>query len=102
MVTANPPRTSLLAAVSQQHTEIMADFLVLTQDDGVLRALVDAANAATVEALRMIYAETPKSAAPSGSGGPARISAAALEQPPVKTARRSVKKPAAKRPRALQ
>ena len=96
MVTANPPRTSLLAAVSQQHTEIMAGFRVLTEDDGILRSLVDAANAATAEAFRMIYAETPKTAS-SGSGAPKRKSAAALVQPPVKTARRSTKKTAAKK-----
>ena len=99
MITANPPRTSLLAAVSQQHTEIMAGFRVLTEDDGVLRALVDAGNAATVEAFRMIYADPPKSAA-SAPGEPAITSGAALEQPPPKTARRSVRKPAAKKPRA--
>jgi hypothetical protein len=96
MVTANPPRTSLLAAVSQQHTEIMAGFRVLTEDDGILRSLVDAANAATAEAFRMIYAETPKTAS-SGSGAPKRKSAVALVQPPVKTARRSTKKTAAKK-----
>jgi len=98
MITANPPRTSLLAAVSQQHTEIMAGFRVLTEDDGVLRALVDAGNAATVEAFRMIYADPPKSA-PSAPGEPAIKSGAALEQPPAKTARRSVKKPTAKKAR---
>src|ERR1700740_3629982 len=43
MVTVNPPRTSLLAAVSQQHAEIMAGCRVLTQDDGILRGLIDAA-----------------------------------------------------------
>ena len=96
MVTANPPRTSLLAAVSQQHTEIMAGFRVLTEDEGILRSLVDAANAATAEAFRMIYAETPKTAASSGSGAPKRKSAAAPVQPPVKTTRRSTKKTAAK------
>jgi hypothetical protein len=63
MVTVNPSRTSLLAAVSQQHTELMAGFRVLTEDEGILRALVDAANAATAQAFRMIYAETPKTAA---------------------------------------
>ena len=98
MITANPPRTSLLAAVSQQHAEIMAGFRVLTEDDGVLRALVDAGNAATVEAFRMIYADPPKSVA-SAPGEPA-ITSGAAEQPPAKTARRSVRKPAAKKPRA--
>ena len=98
MITTNPPRTSLLAAVSQQHTEIMAGFRVLTEDDGVLRALVDAGNAATVEAFRMIYADPPKSP-PSAPGEPAIKSGAALEQPPAKTVRRSVKKPTAKKAR---
>jgi hypothetical protein len=97
MITANPPRTSLLAAVSQQHTEIMAGFRVLTEDDGVLRALVDAANAATVEAFRMIYADLAKSAAPSASGAPATTSGVVLEQSPAKTAKRSVRKPAVKK-----
>ena len=68
MITANSPRTSLLAAVSQQHSEIMAGFRVLTDDDGILRSLVDAANAATAEGFRMIYTETPKAAAASDSG----------------------------------
>jgi hypothetical protein len=95
MITANPPRTSLLAAVSQQHTEIMAGFRVLTEDDSLLRALVDAANAATAEAFRMIYADTPKTAA--DSGAPKRKSAVALVQPPVKTNRRSTKKTGAKK-----
>jgi len=97
MVTANPPRTSLLAAVSQQHTEIMAGFRVLTEDDGILRSLVDAANAAAAEAFRMIYAEIPKNAAPSGSGAPKRKSATALVQPPAKTAKRPTRKTAAKK-----
>jgi hypothetical protein len=97
MVTANPPRTSLLAAVSQQHTEIMAGFRVLTEDDGILRALVDAANAATAQAFRMIYAETPKMAAPSDSGAPKRKGTATLVQPPVRTARRPTRKTAAKK-----
>ena len=60
MVTANPPRTTLLAAVSQHHTEIMAGCRILTQDDGILRALIDAANAATLEAFQLIYAEQSK------------------------------------------
>jgi hypothetical protein len=60
MVTANPPRTTLLAAASQLHTEIMAGCRILTQDDGILRALIDAANAATFEAFQLIYAEQPK------------------------------------------
>ena len=98
MVTANPPRTSLLAAVSQQHTEIMAGFRVLTEDDGILRALVDAANAATAHAFRMIYDETPKTAPPSGSGAPKRKNTTRLAQPSVKTARRLAKKTVAKSP----
>src|SRR3984893_10903407 len=57
LVSANSPRTSLLAAVSQQHGEIIAGCRVLTEDDGILRALIDAANAATTEAFHMIYAE---------------------------------------------
>ena len=62
MVTANPPRTTLLAAVSQHHTEILAGCRILTEDDGILRALTDAANAATLEAFQLIYAVQPKSA----------------------------------------
>ncbi|HEV3209280.1 MAG TPA: hypothetical protein VGY91_03375 [Chthoniobacterales bacterium] len=61
MVTAHPPRTTLLAAASQHHTEIMAGCRILTQDDGILRALIDAANAATSEAFQLIYAEQAKS-----------------------------------------
>jgi hypothetical protein len=61
MVTANPPRTTLLAAASQHHTEIMAGCRILTQDEGILRALIDAANAATSDAFQLIYAEQPKS-----------------------------------------
>jgi hypothetical protein len=97
MVTANPPRTSLLAAVSQQHSEIMAGFRVLTEDDGILRALVDAANAATVEGFRMIYAETPKITAQPSSGSPKRKSAVTPAQPPVRTARRPAKKTVTKK-----
>jgi hypothetical protein len=97
MVTANPPRTSLLAAVSQQHSEIMAGFRVLTEDDGILRALVDAANAATVEGFRMIYGETPKTALPAGSAAPKKKSAGVPGQTPAKTARRAPKKTAAKK-----
>jgi len=97
MVTASSPRTSLLAAVSQQHSEIMAGFRVLTEDDGILRALVDAANAATIEGFRMIYAEAPKTVASTGSGIPRKKSATAIVQPPGKSARRSIKKTAAKK-----
>src|ERR1700676_2871789 len=63
MVTVNPPRTSLLAAVSQQHAEIMAGCRGLTEDAGILSALMDAANAATTEAFHMIYVERPEIAA---------------------------------------
>lgn len=63
MVTANPPRTTLLAAVSQHHTEIIAGCRVLTEDDGMLRALTDAANAAALEAFQLIYTELPESVA---------------------------------------
>jgi hypothetical protein len=97
MVTVNPPRTSLLAAVSQQHAEIMAGCRVLTQDDGILSALIDAANAATTEAFHMIYEERPQLAAPADTGKPARKRTADLEQSPAKKTRRSPKKPAAKK-----
>src|SRR5260370_4419193 len=89
MVTENPPRTSLLAAVSQQHTEIMAGFRVLTGDEGILRSLVHAPNAATAEAFRIVYAETPKTAASSRSAPPPRKTAAAPVQPPVQATKRS-------------
>ena len=97
MITANSPRTSLLAAVSQQHSEIMAGFRVLTDDDDVLRSLVDAANAATAEGFRMIYTETPKAAAASDSGGAGKKSSSALVQTPAKATRRSTKKTTAKK-----
>jgi hypothetical protein len=60
MVTPNAPRTSLLAAVSQQHGEILAGCRVLTQDDGILTALIEAANGATTEALQLIYTDKPQ------------------------------------------
>ena len=98
MITANSPRTSLLAAVSQQHSEIMAGFRVLTDDDGILRSLVDAANAATAEGFRMIYTEIPKTAPLSDSGaGPGKKRVPALVQAQPKTTRRSTKKTAAKK-----
>ena len=93
LVAANSPRTSLLAAVSQQHAEIMAGCRVLTEDDGILRALIDAANSATTEAFHLIYAERPEIAAPIDSKKPAKKSAAASGQSPPKKPRRSVKKP---------
>jgi hypothetical protein len=99
MVTSNPPRTSLLAAVSQQHSEIMAGFRVLTEDEGILRALVDAANAATVEGFRMIYTETPAAAVSTGSGTSRRKSTAEGGQPTTKTARRPAKKTITKKTR---
>ena len=98
LVSANSPRTSLLAAVSQQHGEIIAGCRVLTEDDGILRALIDAANAATTEALHMIYAERPETTAPSDARKPARKSAAGSEQSPAKRIGRTAKKPAAKKP----
>jgi hypothetical protein len=96
LVAANSPRTSLLAAVSQQHAEIMAGCRVLTEDDGILRALIDAANSATTEAFHLIYAERPETTAPIDSKKPAKKSAAASEQSPPKKPRRSVKKTAEK------
>jgi hypothetical protein len=98
LVSANSPRTSLLAAVSQQHGEIIAGCRVLTEDDGILRALIDAANAATTEALHMIYAERPETTAPSDARKPARKSAPGSEQSPAKRTGRTAKKPAAKKP----
>jgi hypothetical protein len=99
LVGANSARTSLLAAISQQHAEIIAGCRVLTEDDGILRALIDAANAATTEAFRLIYAERQEVATPSDTGKRAQKNAAILEKPPIKKARRSVKKPVAKKPR---
>ena len=102
LVGANSARTSLLAAISQQHAEIMAGCRVLTEDDGILRALIDAANAATTEAFRLIYAERQEIAAPSDTGKRAQKTASSLEQPPVKKTRRPVKKPAVKKPRTSE
>src|ERR1700759_1844321 len=82
LVGANSARTSLLAAISQQHAEIMAGCRVLTEDDGILRALIDAANAATTEAFRLIYAERQEIAALSDTAKRARKTASSLEQPP--------------------
>jgi hypothetical protein len=93
LVTANPPRTSLLAAVSQQHAEIMAGCRVLTEDAGILGALIDAANTATTEAFQMIYAEKKQLAVPSKSRAPRRKKAETSEQTPAKKVRRTVKKP---------
>jgi hypothetical protein len=102
LVGANSARTSLLAAISQQHAEIMAGCRVLTEDDGILRALIDAANAATTEAFRLIYAERQEIAAPSDTRKRAPKSASSLEQTPVKKTRRPVKKPAVKKPRTSE
>ena len=102
LVGANSARTSLLAAISQQHAEIMAGCRVLTEDDGILRALIDAANAATTEAFRLIYAERQEIAAPSDTAKRAPKTASSLEQPPVKKTRRPVKKPAVKKPRTSE
>ncbi|PWT87040.1 MAG: hypothetical protein C5B58_00475 [Acidobacteria bacterium] len=90
MVTANPPRTTLLAAVSQHHTEVMAGCRVLTEDDSVLRALTDAANAATIEAFQLIYAEPAKTAV--RSRAPKKV---------VKTGSTTTKR-APKKPRGVQ
>ncbi len=65
LIAPDSPKTSLLAAISQHHTEIIAGCRVLTQDEGILRALTDAANAAIADAFRFIYQETPESPAPS-------------------------------------
>ena len=64
MITPNAPRTSVLAAISQHHSEIITGCRVLTNDDGIQRALIDAANAATIEAFRMVYAASPKNIEP--------------------------------------
>ena len=102
LVGANSARTSLLAAISQQHAEIMAGCRVLTEDDGILRALIEAANAATTEAFRLIYAERQEVAAPSETGRRARKTAPSPEQAPAKKTRQSAKQPAAKKPRASE
>jgi hypothetical protein len=99
MVTVNPPRTSLLAAVSQQHGEIMAGCRVLTEDDGILSALIDAANAATTEAFHMIYAERPAMSAPSEPSASAQKRVAGSEQSPARKTRRPVGKRVTKKPR---
>jgi hypothetical protein len=99
LVNANSARTSLIAAVSQQHAEIMAGCRVLTEDDGILRALIDAANTATTDAFHMIYAERRPVAAPSQAGTSVRKGATDSEQIPAKRIRRSVKKPVAKKSR---
>jgi hypothetical protein len=99
-VNANSPRTSLIAAVSQQHGEIMAGCRVLTSNEEILRALIDAANAATTEAFCLIYAERPK-IAPVVERGPTTRKRAAknsVEPAPEKRIRRTVKKSIPKDP----
>jgi hypothetical protein len=98
LVTVNPPRTSLLAAVSQQHAEIIAGCRVLTEDESILSALIDAANAATTEAFQMIYAARPEIIVPPARAPRKKTTAAASEQPPTKRATRALKKPASKKP----
>ena len=93
MVTVNPSRTSLLAAVSQQHAEIMAGCRVLTEDAGILSALIDAANAATTEAFQMIYAERPEITAAPETKTPRKKKVDVSEPSPAKKTRRSIKKP---------
>jgi hypothetical protein len=93
MVTVNPSRTSLLAAVSQQHAEIMAGCRVLTEDAGILSALIDAANAATTEAFQMIYAERPEITAAPETKTPRKKKVDVSEPSPAKKTRRTVKKP---------
>jgi hypothetical protein len=97
LVAANSARTSLLAAVSQQHAEIMAGCRVLTEDDGILRALIDAANAATTQAFHMIYADRRVTALPSPSGTTSKKRAVSSEQTPAKKIKRPVKKPVPKK-----
>ena len=100
MVTANPPRTTLLAAVSQHHTEVIAGCRILTEDDGILRALIDAANAATFEAFQLIYAEVAKSESPKAttrSRQTKKEKPPALDAGPAKRATRAPRKaPASK------
>lgn len=97
MVTPNSPKTSLLAAVSQQHAEIIAGCRVLTADDTILSALIDAANAATTESLQLIYAEKQENTVSSGAARRTRKSASDLEQEPEKKKVRATRKPAAKK-----
>jgi hypothetical protein len=80
MITPNAPRTSVLAAISQHHSEIITGCRVLTNDDGIQRALIDAANAATIEAFRMVYAASPKKAEPVRTPSRARKAAETVDQ----------------------
>jgi len=97
MVTPTSPKTSLLAAVSQQHAEIIAGCRVLTADDGILSALIDAANAATTESLQLIYAEKQENTASSSIARRTRKSASDSEQEPEKKKVRATRKPSAKK-----
>ena len=80
MITPNAPRTSVLAAISQHHTEIITGCRVLTNDDGIQRALIDAANAATIEAFRMVYAAPPKKAESARAPSRTRKAAETVDQ----------------------
>jgi broad specificity polyphosphatase/5'/3'-nucleotidase SurE len=70
----------VLAAISQHHSEIITGCRVLTNDDGIQRALIDAANAATIEAFRMVYAASPKKAEPVRTPSRARKAAETVDQ----------------------
>jgi len=70
----------VLAAISQHHSEIITGCRVLTNDDGIQRALIDAANAATIEAFRMVYAAPPKKAEPVRMPSRARKAAETVDQ----------------------
>jgi hypothetical protein len=97
MVTPASPKTSLLAAVSQQHAEIIAGCRVLTADDGILSALIDAANAATTESLQLIYAEKQENTASSIVARRTRKSPSDSEQEPGKKKVRATRKPSPKK-----
>jgi hypothetical protein len=96
MMTPNSPRTSLLAAVSQQHGEVLAGCRVLTSDEGILSALIDAANAATTESLQLIYAEKSESALSSGVVKRTRKPAAGSDSEVGKSKAKTVRKPVVK------
>jgi hypothetical protein len=97
MVTPNSPKTSLLAAVSQQHAEIIAGCRVLTADESILSALIEAANAATTESLLLVYTEMQENSASSGVAVRARKSGSGSEQKPEKKKVRAARKPASKK-----
>jgi hypothetical protein len=94
MVNPHAPRTSLLAAVSQQHGEIIAGCRVLTQDEGILSALTDAANGATTEALQLIYAEKPETSSPATTAPRVRKSGSTSASSPAKKRASRAKKSA--------